>query len=305
VQELVVKDKVDFIAGFDFSPNALAAASLITQAKVPTVIMNATAVAIPGKSPYIARVSFTQPQIVAPLAKWAAANGIKRVYTLVADFSAGLDAEQAFTSAFTAAGGKVVGSARIPVSNPDFAPFVQRVKDEKPDAVFLFEPPPGGIAFVKAFVERQLAAAGIKLIGAGDLVDERSLDALGDSAVGVITSHHYSSAHDSALNKKFVADYQEMFGNNKRPSFYTVGAYDGMKVIYEAVTKMSGQISGEKFAQAIGGMMIDSPRGPLKIDAQTRDVVQTVYIRKTEKVGDVLRNTEIQPFADVKAQPDN
>jgi branched-chain amino acid transport system substrate-binding protein len=241
--------------------------------------------------------------VTASLATWAASNGIKRAYTLVADFSPGLDAEQAFTAAFTAAGGRIIGSARIPVSNPEFAPFVQRVKDEKPDAVFLFEPAPGGVGFVKAFVERQLAAAGIKLISTGDLVEERTIDAVGEAAVGVITSHHYSSAHDSALNKKFVADYQEMFGKNKRPNFYTVGAYDGMKVIHEVLGKTNGQISGETFAQAVAGLSFESPRGPLKIDPQTRDVVQNIYIRKTEKTGGLLVNREIQTYANVKADP--
>jgi branched-chain amino acid transport system substrate-binding protein len=292
VQDLVVQDKVDFIAGFDFSPNAIAAAPIITQAKIPTVIMNATSLVIPSKSPYIVRVSFTQPQVVAPLAKWAAANGIKRVYTLVADYSPGYDAETAFKTAFTAAGGTVVGSSRIPLPNPEFAPFVQRAKDEKPDAVFLFEPPPGGIAFVKAYVERQLGSAGIKLISTGDLVEEQSIDAVGDGVIGAITSHHYSSAHDSAVNRTFVADYQEMFGKDKRPNFYAVGAYDGMKLIYDAIARLNGQVTGDAFVDVVGGMSFESPRGPIKIDSKTRDVVQNVYIRRTEKVGGLLRNTE-------------
>jgi branched-chain amino acid transport system substrate-binding protein len=299
VQELVVQDKVDFIAGFDFSPNAIAAAPIITQARIPTVIMNATSLVIPSKSPYIVRVSFTQPQVVAPLAKWAAANGIKRVYTLVADYSPGYDAEGAFKTAFAAAGGTIVGSARIPLSNPEFAPFVQRVKDEKPDAVFLFEPPPGGIAFVKAYVERELGVAGIKLISTGDLVEEQTIAAVGDGAIGAITSHHYSSAHDSAANKKFVADYQEMFGKDKRPNFYAVGAYDGMKVIYDAIARMKGEVTGDAFVSVVGGTSFESPRGPVKIDPQTRDVVQNVYIRRTEKAGGILRNTEIHTDADV------
>lgn len=299
VQELIVKEHVSFLAGFDFTPNASAVAPLVTQGKIPTIVMNASSAALTSRSPFIVRTSFTQTQVAVPLAKWAAANNVKKVYTLIADFSPGLEAEQAFKTAFAAAGGNIVGESHIPLANPDFAPFVQRVKDTKPDAVFVFEPAPAGIAFMKTFVERQLGASGIKVLSTGDLVEENSLASLGDASVGVISSHHYSSWHDSALNKSFVADYQKLFGKDKRPNFYAVGAYDGMRIIYDTIAKLGGQVDGDKAIAAIKGMQFESPRGWLKIDPLTRDIIQTVYIRKTEKADNATRNTEFQHYANV------
>jgi branched-chain amino acid transport system substrate-binding protein len=296
VQELIVKDKVDVIAGFDFTPNALAIAPLVTQAKIPTVITNAATSGIPKRSPYLVRTSFVTGNVAAPVGAWAVKNGIKKAYMLVADFSPGHDAEQAFKGAFTAAGGAIIGEARVPLQNPEFAPFVQRVKDEKPDAVFLYSPAPGGVAFTKVYVEKQLAAAGIKLLSTGDLVEEDSLDALGNSADGIVTSHHYSSWHDSALNKQFVADYQKAFGAKKRPNFYAVGSYDGMHVIFETVKKLDGKITADAFINKVKGMSFESPRGPVKIDAESRDIVQNVYVRKTEKGTAGFQNMELAAY---------
>lgn len=300
VQELIVKDQVSFIAGFDFTPNANAIAPLVTQGRIATVIMNASSLTLTSRSPYFVRTSFTQAQVTAPVAQWAVGNNIKKVFTLIADFSPGLEAEQTFKKAFTAAGGTIVGESRIPLTNPEFAPFVQRVKDVKPDAVFLFEPAPGGISFMKSFVERQLGSAGIKVLSTGDLVEENSLASLGNASIGVITSHHYSSWHDSALNKTFVAEYQGQFGKDTRPNFYAVGAYDGMQVIYKAIAKLDGNISADKAIAAIKDMQFESPRGRVKIDAVSRDIIQTIYIRKTEKIDGALRNVEIQNYADVR-----
>jgi branched-chain amino acid transport system substrate-binding protein len=302
-QELIVKDKVDFIAGFDFTPNAIAAAPVATQAKIPMIVMNASSAAIPSKSPYIVRTSFSIPQIAAPMARWASSNGIKKVYTLVADFSAGVDAENAFKEAFIAGGGTIVGEARVPLQNPEFAPFIQRVKDVKPDAVFLFEPPPGGIGFMKAVMERQLAKSGIRVLSTGDLVEENSLPAIGDAAIGIISSAHYSSWHNSELNNKFVADYQSQFGKEKRPNFYTVGAYDGMQLIARTLSKLNGDNNSDKFMEAVKGMQFDSPRGTVKIHPQTRDIIQTVYIRKTENPRGVLQNLEFFNTPDVGDTP--
>lgn len=294
VQELIVKDKVELIAGFDFTPNAIAIAPLATQAKVPVVITNAATAGIPQRSPYMLRTSFVTGRITSPLAVWAAKNGIKRVYTLVADFAPGVDAEQAFKKSFIANGGTIIGGGKVPLQNPDFSPFVQRVKDEKPDAVFLYEPAPGGIAFSKVFAEKQLAASGIKLISTGDLVEEQSLGALGNSVEGVVTSHHYSSWHESALNRSFVADYQKAYGT--RPNFYAVGSYDGMQLIYEAVKKLGGKVTPDGFMAAAKGMQFESPRGQIKIDPETRDIVQTIYVRRTEKGKAGIQNTEIASY---------
>lgn len=299
VQELVTRDKVDFIVGFGLTPNAMAAAPVVTEAKTPTIIMNAATSAIITKSPYMARVSMTLPQVTLPIAQWAAKNGIKRVYTLVADYGPGLDAEATFKKNFTAAGGQIIGEVRTPLKNPDFGPFIQRIKDAKPDAVFIFLPAgEQGISFMKGYRERGLAEAGIRLIGPGDVVEDDILEAIGDSALGAVTTHHYSAAHDSPLNKAYVKAYEDMF--KTRPNFMSVGGYDGMHVVYEVAKKLGGRIDGDKAMAAIKGMKIDSPRGPIHIDPQTRDVVQTVYVRRVEKKDGKLYNIEFDKFENVK-----
>jgi branched-chain amino acid transport system substrate-binding protein len=300
-QELVTRDNVDLLVGFGLTPNALAAAPVATEAKKAMVIMNAATSIITTKSAYIVRVSMTLPQVTQPMAVWAHKNGIKKVYTVVADYGPGLDAEKAFTEAFTKAGGEMVGSIHTPLQNPDFGPFVQRVKDAKPEAVFLFLPAgEQGIAFMKAYAERGLAQAGIKLIATGDITDDGVLEAMGEPTLGLITSFHYSAAHNSPENAAFKKAYAEVNGDKLRPNFMAAAGYDGMALIYAALQKTNGSTDGDKLVAAMKGMKIDSPRGPIMIDPETRDVVQTVYIRKVEKTGGGLYNVEFDKFPDQK-----
>ncbi|KRB73530.1 ABC transporter substrate-binding protein [Noviherbaspirillum sp. Root189] len=300
-QELVVRDKVDFLAGFGLTPEALAVAPIAEQAKKPMIIMNAATSIITTKSNYIARVSMTLPQISAPMATWAVKNNIKRVVTLVADYGPGIDAETAFKTNFIGGGGQVVESIRVPLRNPEFAPFIQRIKDAKPEAVFIFVPAgEQGIAFMKGYRERGLAEAGIKVIATGDLTDDHVLPAMGDAVLGVITSFHYSAAHDSPENKTFLKNFADANPNGGRPNFMAVAAYDGMHAIYEVSKKLNGKIDADKAMAALKGMKINSPRGPITIDPATRDVIQTVYIRKVEKRGNEVYNIEFDKFADMK-----
>ncbi|MCX7256310.1 MAG: ABC transporter substrate-binding protein [Polaromonas sp.] len=299
-QELVIKDKVDILAGFGLTPSAFAVAPLATEAKKPMIVMNAATSAVTTKSNYIVRTSMTLPQNSAPIASWAAKNKIKKVFTLVADYGPGHDAEGQFKKTFTAAGGTIVGEVRAPVKNPDFAPFLQKIKDTKPDAVFLFLPPGGEtIAFMKGFKERGLSAAGIQLISTGDLPDEDILEALGDSALGLITAFHYSEAHKSPENKAYTDAYYKAYPKD-RPNFMSVGGYDGMRLIAEVLKKTNGNTDADKFIEAARGMKWTSPRGPVSIDPATRDIVQNIYIRKTEKVNGKLQNVEFEHVADFK-----
>jgi branched-chain amino acid transport system substrate-binding protein len=300
-QELVTRDSVDILAGFGLTPNALAVAPVATQAKKPMVVMNAASSIITSRSPYIVRVSHTLAQDTQPMAQWAARNGIKRVFTLVSDFGPGIDAETAFFKAFSEAGGEISGSLRTPLQNPDFAPFIQRVKDARPEALFVFLPPGNQtIAFVKGFEERGLKQAGIKLIGTGDLTDDGVLQAMGDGTIGLITSFHYSAAHDSPENKAFLEAYVETNGAKLRPNFMACAGYDGMAAIAEALKKTEGSVEPEKLLAALKGMKLMSPRGAIMIDPETRDIVQTVYIRQVRKVDGALYNVEFEKFPDVK-----
>jgi len=300
-QELVVRDKVDFLAGFGLTPEAMAVSDVATQAKKPMIVFNAATSIITTKSPYVARTSMTLPQISAPLGTWAAKNGIKRVFTLVADYAPGTDAQNAFTKSFTAGGGQIVESVRTPLQSPDFAPFVQRAKDAKPDAVFVFVPAgEQSIGFMKAFNERGLAQAGIKVIATGDITDDHVLNAMGDAAIGAITSFHYSAAHDSPENKAFLQAYAQVAPNAGRANFMTVGAFDGMNLIYDVVTKLNGKIDADKAMEIIKGWKTQSPRGPISIDPETRDIVQTIYLRKVEKRNGELWNIEFDKFDAVK-----
>jgi branched-chain amino acid transport system substrate-binding protein len=300
-QELVTRDDVDILVGFGLTPNAMAVAPVATEAKKLMVIMNAATSIITTKSPNIVRVSMTLPQITQPMAVWAAKNGIKKVFTVVADYGPGLDAEKAFSEAFKAAGGEIVGSIHTPLQNPDFGPFIQRVKDAKPEAIFLFLPAgEQGIAFMKGYQERGLAQAGIRLIATGDITDDGVLEAMGDPTLGLITSFHYSAAHNSPENAAFKKAYAEVNGDKIRPNFMAAAGYEGMAAIYEALKKTGGSTDVDKLMAALKGMKLNSPRGPILIDPETRDVVQTVYIRKVEKVGGGLYNVEFDKFADQK-----
>ena len=300
-QELITRDNVDILAGFGLTPNALAVAPIDAEAKKPMVIMNAATSIITTRSPYIVRVSHTLPQDTQPIAQWAAKNGIKRAYTLVSDYGPGIDAEGAFVKAFKAAGGEIIDSVRTPLQNPDFAPYLQRIKDSKPDAVFVFLPPGSQtIAFIKGYEERGLKQAGVKLIGTGDLTDDGVLQAMGEPTLGLITSFHYSASHDSPENKAFVKAYAEVNGTKYRPNFMACAGYDGMAAIAEALKKTGGSVDPDKFMTALKGMKLMSPRGPIMIDPETRDIVQTVYIRKVERVNGELYNMEFDKFPDVK-----
>ena len=299
-QELIVQDNVDFIVGFGLTPNALAVAPIVTEAKKPMIIMNAATSIITTKSPYIARVSFTLPQVTEPMAQWAYKNGLRSVYTAVADYGPGNDAEATFKNAFTKLGGEIVGSVRIPLKNPEFGPFVQRIKDAKPQALFVFVPAGElAIGFMKAYTERGLANAGIRLITTGDVVEDGVIEALGDDVLGVTSTHHYSVAHDSQENAAFLSSYAQL-NSTQRPNFMAVGGYDGMAAIYEVARKLNGNIDGDKAMQILRGMKWTSPRGPIQIDADTRDVVQNVYVREAKKVGGKLYNVEFETFPAVK-----
>ena len=297
-QELVVNDKVTALAGFGLTPLALATAPIATQAKTPMVVMAAATSSIIKASPYIVRTSFTLPQVTLGIAEWAAKNGMKKVVTLVSDYGPGIDAEKTFTSRFTLTGGTIPAELRVPLRNPDFAPFLQRVIDAKPDGLFVFLPSGVGAQFMKQFTERGLDKSGIRLIATGDVTDDDILNDMGDVALGVTTSHHYSAAHDSPLNKKFVAAFGKANGG-MRPNFMGVGGYDGMRVIMKGLEATKGK-GGEALINAMKGQVFESPRGPVLIDAQTRDIVQDVYIRKVERVGGQLYNVEFDKQEAVK-----
>jgi branched-chain amino acid transport system substrate-binding protein len=297
-QELIVNDKVNFIAGFGVTPAALAAAPLATQAKIPEVVMAAGTSIITEKSPYIVRTSFTLAQSSTIIADWAVKNGIKKVATLTSDYAPGNDALNFFKEHFSAGGGEVVEEVKVPLQNPDFAPFLQRMKDAKPDAMFVFVPAGQGGNFMKQYAERGLDKAGIRVIGPGDVMDDDLLNGMGDAALGTVTAHLYSAAHPSAMNKDFVAAYKKEFGN--RPGFMAVSGYDGIHLIYEALNKTGGNTDGDKLIEAMKGMKWESPRGPISIDPATRDIVQNIYIRKVEKVGGELYNVEFATFEAVK-----
>jgi branched-chain amino acid transport system substrate-binding protein len=298
-QELVVNEKVNVLAGFGITPSAMATAPIATQSKTPEVVMAAATSAITEASPYIVRTSFTLPQVSVALADWAPKNGIKKVVTLVSDYGPGIDAEKYFRERLLLDGGQVPESLRVPLRNPDFAPFLQKVRDIKPDALFVFVPSGAGAAVMKQFLERGMDKAGIKLIATGDVTDDDQLNDMGDGALGVVTSHHYSAAHPSAANKKFVEAFEKA-NKGLRPNFMAVGGYDGMRVIYEALKKTQGKGGGDALLAAMKGQVFESPRGPVYIDAQTRDIVQNVYLRKVEKKDGQLWNVEFDVIKDVK-----
>ena len=298
-QELVVNDKVNVLAGMGITPSAMATAPLATQSKTPLVVMAAATSSITEASPYVVRTSFTLPQVSVALADWAPKNGIKKVVTLVSDYGPGIDAEKFFNQRLTFNGGQVTEALRVPLRNPDFAPFLQKVRDAKPDALFVFVPSGAGAAVMKQFLERGMDKAGIKLIGTGDVTDDDQLNDMGDGALGVVTSHHYSAAHPSPMNKKFVEAFEKA-NKGLRPNFMAVGGYDGMRVIYEALKTTKGAGGGDALLAAMKGQIFESPRGKVFIDAQTRDIVQDVYLRKVERVNGQLYNVEFDVIKDVK-----
>ena len=298
-QELIVRDNVDILAGFVLTPEALAVADLSAEAKKFMVVMNAATSIITTRSPYMARVSLTLPQNCEQLGSWAFRNGIRKVYTMVSDYAPGHDAEASFQGAFKAAGGEIIGAVRMPVTTVDFSAFVQRVKDQNPEGIFVFIPggsqPP---ALAKALIGRGIDPKEIKVMGQGEITDESALAGMGDGAVGIITALHYDYNHQSPTNADFVKAYNAEFKRN--PDFFSVGGYDGMHLIYEALKKNGGKTGGEGLIAAAKGMKWESPRGPVSIDPETRDVIQTIYIRRVERVNGQLRNVEIEKFENVK-----
>jgi branched-chain amino acid transport system substrate-binding protein len=298
-QDLIGNDHASVLMGFGLTPLALAVAPVSAEAKVPQIVTAAATAMITEKSPYIVRTSFTLPQASAPMADWCLKNNIKKVVTIVSDYGPGVDAEKWFGDTFKKGGGEVIEAIRVPLKNPDFAPFLQRVKDDAPDAVFVFVPSGFGAIFMKQFVERGLDKSGVKLIGTGDVTDDDLLADMGDSALGAVTTHHYSVAHDSPENKAFVAAFEKANGG-MRPNFMAVAAYDGMALVYHALEATKGAADGDSLLAAMKGASWTSPRGPVSIDPATRDVVQNIYVRKVEKVDGQLYNVEFETIPAVK-----
>ncbi|HSV53891.1 MAG TPA: ABC transporter substrate-binding protein [Burkholderiaceae bacterium] len=299
--ELIIQDKVDLLAGFSFTPEALAVAPVATQAKKPTFIVLASTSVVSTRSPYIVRTSYTIPQTALPMGQWAAKNKIRKAFVLVSDYGPGHDAETWFKKGFIDGGGEVVGEVRVPMTNRDFSPYLQRVRDAKPDAVFAFlqagEPV---IAFMKGFSERGLDKLGIKVLATEGWADDDTLAAVGDPALGAISTGFYSSANPSAQNRQFVANYLAVSGGKMLPNFVAVGAYDAMRVMAYAIQKQGGKVDPDATMAAVKGYQFDSPRGPLLIDAQTRDPVHHVYVRRVERSGGKLVNHEFDKFEMVK-----
>ena len=298
-QELIVRDHADILTGFDLTPNALAAGTVSAEAKKFMVVMNAATAIITTKSPYMARTSSTTPQINQTLGTWAVKNGLKRIYSMVSDYGPGIDAEGAFHTGVKEGGGEIVGSVRFPVANPDFSAFVQRALDSQPDAIYIWIP--GGAqpaAVGKALAERGVDTRKVRVLGQDVLSDDSVLKSLGELALGITTASIYNYTHESAMNKTFVAAYRADY--NRNPDIFSIGGYDGMHLIYEVLKKSGGNTDGEALIAAAKGMKWESPRGPIMIDPETRDIIQTIYISRVEKVGDAFHNVEIDKVENVK-----
>ena len=298
-QELLVRDKVNVLAGFGLTPIALAVAPLATETKTPMIVMAAATAIVTERSPYIVRTSFAQAQNVIVIADWEAKQGLKKAVTVVSDFAPGYDSETYFKERFIQGGGQVPLSLRVPLLNPDFSPFLQRARDESPDGLYVFIPAGQAATFMRQFRERGLDTSGIKLFGAGDITDDDLLNGMGDSMLGIVTAYFYSAAHPTAKNKAFV-DGMKAANNGMRANFFGVSGYDGMHLIYEVLKKTGGKTDGDSFVAAAKGMSWESPRGPMTIDPETRDVIHNVYMRKVEKVNGELWNTEFATVENVK-----
>ncbi len=298
-QELVVNDKVSVLGGFGLTPIAMAVGPVATQAKVPAVIMTAATSVIVEQSPYFVRVGRTMPQMTFPIADWAAKNGIKSAVTLVSDYAPGIDAEKFFKERFEGAGGKVLDALRAPLASPDFAAFLQKAKDLKPDALFLFVPSGQGATLMKQVIDRDFAGSNIRVIATGDVTDDDLLNSMGDAVLGMVTSHDYSADHDSPENKAFVEIFKKV-NNNLRPNMMAVAAYDGMDVIYRALTATKGDANGQKLVDAMKGQKWMSPRGPMEIDAATREAIPPMFIRKVERKNGELYNVEFEATGPIK-----
>ena len=298
-QQLIVDDKVVALAGYNPTPNALAVAPIATEAKIPEIVMGSSTSVITEKSPYIVRTLSTQAQITVPIADWAAKHQIKRVFTLVSDFAPGIETEKAFIDEFKRNGGEIVDALRMPLDSTNYVPYLQRAKDAKPDALFVWVP--GGLAgrMLRQFVELGLNDAGVKLIGTGDITDDAILNQIGDPVLGVITTLQYSDAHPSATNKAFVESFKRV-SNGVRPDHIGVAAYDGMHLLFDALEKTGGNTNGDALIAAMKGDLWESPRGPVTIDPQTREIIQDVYVRRVERLEGELYNVEFEKFDAVK-----
>src|SRR3989440_1763087 len=303
-QELVVRDRVNILAEVIWTPNAMSIAPIATEAKVPFIIMNAGTAVITTRSPYIARTSFTLWQSSYPLGQWASKK-FKTAYTLVSDFGPGHDSEEGFTKSFTEGGGKVVASVRVPLQNPDWAAYLQRVKDAKPDALMVFIPAgKTATAVMKNYADLGLSQAGIKLIGPGDITTDEELPNMGDVALGVLTVHHYSAAATRAANKEFVAAWKKEYGQNEVPNFLSAGSWDGTALIFEAIKEQKGKLDPDKTMEIFKQWKFEqSPRGPISIDPETRDIVQNEYLREVRKVNGQLANVETETVAKALKDP--
>jgi branched-chain amino acid transport system substrate-binding protein len=304
-QELIVREKVQIMLGPDFTPNVLAIAPLVTEAKVPAIIPGAATQGIVGeKSPYYLRTFFSIPQSVRPMAQWAAKNNIKKVVLLVADYGPGQDAEATFTKSFTDLGGSIAGTIKVPVRNPEFSGYMQRIKDAKADAVFVFLPIGElSLQFLKAYSDAGLKNTSMKLLATGDLTDESILDAAGDAALGAITTGFYSPTHDTPLNKQFVAEYLASFGKSPRISMLHATMWDALQLIYSGLEAQRGaKFDPDKFMAHVKGRQFDSPRGPITIDKTTGDIIQNAYVRRVERRDGVLHNIEFDTIRDVPAK---
>jgi len=300
-QELIVRDKIQILTGVVFTPNALAIAPLTQEAKLPFFIMNAGTSVITERSPYIARFSFTLWQSSYPLGAWASRK-YKRAYIAVSDFAPGHDSEAGFEKGFTEGGGRIVGKVRIPLANPDFVPFMQRAKDATPDVVFSFVPAGRqATQIMKAYGDLGLDKAGIKFIGPGDITTDEELPNMGDVALGVITMHHYSAAATRPANKAFIAAWKKEYGEKSWPSFMSVGGWDAMDAIYHVIREQKGKIDPDRTMALVKKYKnLNSPRGPISIDPETRDIIQNEYMREVKKVGGQLANVEFETFPQVK-----
>jgi branched-chain amino acid transport system substrate-binding protein len=296
-QELIVNDKIAILGG-GITPSSLTIAPLATEAKIAMVVMVSGASITTERSPYIVRTSFTLGQSSAIIADWAVKNGAKKIVTIVNDWAPGVEAETAFKNEVVKGGAQIIESVRVPLANPDFAPFLQRARDLGPDTLFVYFPGNQAGIFAKQFLERGMDKSGIRIIGPGDLTDDDELPGMTDAVLGMVTAHHYSALHDSALNKAYVAAYEKAY--SRRPNFISLGGYDGMHLIYEALKKTGGKTDGDSMITAMKGMKWESPRGPMSIDPETRDVVHNEYIRKVEKVNGQLYNVEFATFEAVK-----
>jgi branched-chain amino acid transport system substrate-binding protein len=298
-QELVVESNVAILAGYNPTPAALAVAPIATEAKIPEIVTGSSASITTQRSPYIVRTFMTQPQVTVPIAQWASKNGIKRVVTLVSDYAPGLETEKAFIDEFKARGGEIIESLRVPLQNPDFAPYLQRARDAKPEALFVWVPGGLAAAFLRQYAERGVNASGIKLIGTGDITDDDVLNQMGDPVIGATTSLQYSAAHPSVKNKSFVEGFKRV-STGLRPDHVGVAAYDCMYLIHEALKKTGGKTDGDALIVAMKGMTWESPRGVITVDPETRDLIQDVYIRRVERVDGELYNVEFDKYEAVK-----